>query len=135
MKTRRRKPLSAPLSLAPASAGDSAVLRKALERATPRLGLNQTRLARIIGVSDSTVTRLFNGSAELSPASKEGELALLLLRVFRSLDTVVGGDAAAVTAWFHAQNNHLGGVPAHLVERAEGLVRVAEYLDAVRGTL
>lgn len=104
-------------------------------RAGERLGLKQAQLARIIGVSESTMTRIVSGRAELNVDGKDGELALLLLRVFRSLDTVVGGDPAALKAWFHAENGHLGGVPAKLVERAEGLVRVAEYLDGVRGTL
>jgi hypothetical protein len=111
------------------------VARKALARASVRLGLRQVRVARILGVSESTVARLFAGKAELALDRKEGELALLLLRVFRSLDTVVGGDATALRDWFNAPNDHLGGVPASLVERAEGLVRVAEYLDGVRGKL
>ncbi|MGQ0505755.1 MAG: antitoxin Xre-like helix-turn-helix domain-containing protein [Myxococcaceae bacterium] len=111
------------------------VLRKALVRAAERLGLNQAQLSRVIGVSESTMARIVAGSAQLDVDRKEGELALLLLRVFRSLDTVVGEDSASLKAWFHAENVHLGGVPAKLVQRAEGLVRVAEYLDGVRGTL
>lgn len=118
-----------------AASSRSHVARKALARAAERLGLRQAQVARVIGVSESTVARLFAGKAELALERKEGELALLLLRVFRSLDTVVGGDPAAGKAWFHAQNAHLGGVPSRLVERAEGLVRVAEYLDGVRGHL
>ena len=118
-----------------AAPSPASVARKALARAAPRLGLKQVQVSRILGVSESTVARLFAGTAELSLDRKEGELALLLLRIFRSLDAAVGGDAEAVRAWFHAENDHLGGVPAQLVEKAEGLVRVAGYLDAVRGKL
>ena len=64
-----------------------------------------------------------------------GELALLLLRAFRSLDTLVGGDDAAAHRWMHADNAHLGGIPAVRIRTVEGLVDVVRYLDAVRGTL
>ena len=68
-------------------------------------------------------------------ASTAGEPALLVVRAFRGLDALVGGDERAARAWFQSANHHLGGVPADLVQRAEGLVRVVEYLDAMRGKL
>lgn len=108
---------------------------KALRAASRRMNLSQASVGAIIGVSGSKVTRLFNGQARLAVAGKEGQLALLLLRVFRSLDTLVGGDEKAVRAWLHAKNVHLNGVPAQLVETPQGLVNVADYLDAMRGTL
>lgn len=110
------------------------VLTKAVLRATERLALPRGELARVVGVSAASVSRL-GRSRVVDPDTKEGELALLLLRVFRSLDALVGGDEAALRAWFHAHNHHLGGVPAELVRSAAGLVHVAEYLDAMRGHL
>jgi len=47
----------------------------------------------------------------------------------------VGGNESKARAWFRAENHHLGGVPAELCQRAEGLVSVVHYLDAMRGTL
>lgn len=41
----------------------------------------------MIGVSDSTVSRYRSSGSEISPDSKAGELALLLVRVFRSRST------------------------------------------------
>lgn len=114
---------------------EAAVVAKALQRAGERLGLTQAALGEVIGVSPAKVTRMFAGEATLAVHRKEGQLALLLLRIFRSLDTIVGGNPEALRSWFHAQNTHLQGVPAELVARPEGLVRVAEYLDGVRGTL
>ena len=67
--------------------------------------------------------------------TKEGELALLFLRVFRSLDALVGGNAAHAKAWLRAENRHVGGVPLRRMKKIEGLVDVAEYLDAMRGTI
>ncbi len=108
------------------------VLAKAVLRAAEELGLSRKELGDVLGVSAATVSRLGSGRP-LVPQSKEGELALLLVRAWRSLDAVVGGRPAAVRAWFQAPNHHLGGVPAELCRRVEGLVDVVRYLDAMRG--
>jgi hypothetical protein len=80
------------------------------------------------------VSRL-HGERGLEPATKEGELALLFLRLFRSLDALVGGDDAKARAWLHADNSHVRGVPAERIRTVEGLVDVVQYLDAMRGRL
>jgi DNA-binding XRE family transcriptional regulator len=112
----------------------SVVVTKAVRRAATALGLTQRELARVLGVSESTVSRL-GGQRLLDEAKKETELALLLVRVFRSLDALVGGDEIKARAWFAAPNTHLGGAPRERVQTAEGLVHVASYLDALRGKL
>ena len=112
----------------------AAVLTRATLRAAERLGLSQRELAQLLGVSAASMSRLSRGRT-IDPSGKEGELALLLLRLFRSLDALVGGDEAAARAWFHARNLHLDGVPAELVAKVDGLVHVVEYLDAMRGRL
>ena len=110
------------------------VLTKALLRAADRLALRQRDLAAILGSSEASVSRL-NQERRLEPASKEGELALLFLRAYRSLDALVGGDTAAAREWLHADNTHVGGIPAERIRTVEGLVDVVRYLDAMRGTL
>src|ERR1700729_2508348 len=117
----------------PSSETKNAVLTKAVRRVAEALGISQKELSRILGVSEATVSRLSSGNV-LDVERKEGELALLFVRIFRSLDALVGSEAKA-RAWFHAKNDHLGGVPAHRVRSVEGLVHVAEYLDAMRGQL
>ena len=89
----------------------------------------------MIGVSEATASRLARGRSLLDPASKEGELALLLLRAYRSLDALVGGDADAARNWFSAENDHVGGVPAARIQTVEGLADVVIYLDALRARL
>ncbi len=71
----------------------------------------------------------------VDPSSKEGELALMFLRLFRSLDALVGGDDAKSREWLHAMNDHVSGVPAERIRTVEGLVDVVQYLDAMRGKL
>lgn len=112
----------------------SAVLTRAVLSAAGRLGLRNNHLAEVIGTSESTVSRLSSGRT-IDPASKQGELALLFVRLYRSLDALVGGDDAQARAWLHAENSHLGGVPAEQIRRVEGLVDVIQYLDAMRGRL
>src|ERR671934_1703014 len=108
------------------------VLTKAVLRAAELLGLSSAVLARILGVSEASVSRLSAGARTVDPQSKEGELALLLVRVYRSLDALVGTDAAQRKAWLHSHNRALSGRPADLIQRAEGLVSVVAYLDALR---
>ena len=110
------------------------VLAKATRAASDRLGLRSRQLARILGSSEASISRL-QGQRGLDPASKEGELALLFLRLYRSLDALVGGDDARARAWLSAPNGHLGGVPAERMMTVEGLVDVVQYLDAMRGRL
>jgi Antitoxin Xre/MbcA/ParS C-terminal toxin-binding domain/Antitoxin Xre-like helix-turn-helix domain len=110
------------------------VLARAALNAASRLGLRNRHLAEVLGTSEASVSRLQYGRG-LDPASKEGELALLFLRLYRSLDALVGGDDAKARLWLHAVNDHLAGIPAERIRTVEGLVDVVQYLDAMRGRL
>jgi hypothetical protein len=110
----------------------ASVLTKAILRASDSLGMSQGELGVVLGISAASVSRL-HGSRTVSPSAKEGELGILFLRVFRSLDSLLGGDEAGCRAWLRAPNHHLGGVPVELIQTVEGLARVVEYLDAMRG--
>lgn len=110
------------------------VLAKAALNAADRLGLRARALGAVIGSSEASVSRLREARG-LNPNTKEGELALLFLRVYRSLDALMGGDDAKSRAWLHAHNDHLAGIPAERVRTVEGLVDVVQYLDAMRGRL
>lgn len=110
----------------------SAVLTKAVTRAAERLGISRSLLAKILGVSPPTVTRLYNGGYKLDERRKEWEFALLFLRVFRSLDSIVGNEQTA-RQWLNSENRGLNGRPVDLIRQTEGLVRVVHYLDASRG--
>jgi hypothetical protein len=121
--------------VAAADAADpAAVLAKAVRSAGARLSLSNRRLAAIIGSSEASISRL-QGGRGIDPEGKEGQLALLFLRVYRSLDALVGGDDTRARQWLHAPNDHLGGRPADRLVDVQGLVDVVEYLDAVRGRL
>ncbi len=103
------------------------VLSKALLSAGKALGLSQVVLGRVIGKDRTSIPR------GLEPSSKAGELALLLIRCYRSLYVLVGGKTADMRHWMHTENRHTGGVPAEQVQTVQGLNLVLEYLDAMRG--
>jgi hypothetical protein len=107
------------------------VITRATLRAAERLDLPQRVLAKILGVSSASLSRLGHGR-EIDPESKEGELAILFVRLYRGLDSLVGGSDDKSRAWLGAENAHLGGVPAELIQSVEGLVRTTEYVDAMR---
>lgn len=109
----------------------AAVLAKAVSRAAAQLGIPNVALGRILGLSQATVTRLHQGSYRLEPDSKPGELALLLVRLFRSLDSITGSQEAA-RAWLDGDNAGLNGRPRELILSPRGLVHVTDYLDAHR---
>jgi uncharacterized protein (DUF2384 family) len=121
----------------PSSAQDAAAetLTKAVMRAATLLELRQASVARILGVSAATVSRLYAGHYVLSAErGKEWEFALLFVRLFRSLDAILGhGDNAQ--KWLNGHNLALNSRPVELIESAEGLVRVLHYLDAHRGRI
>lgn len=104
-----------------------AVLTKALLNVGTGLGLSRERLGEIVGRDRTAFSR------GLDPSSKAGELALLLIRCYRSLYALVGGDPAAMRHWMQTPNRDTGGVPAEQVRSVQGLVTVVEYLDAMRG--
>ena len=110
----------------------SMVLGKAAGRAAAALGLNGRALAQIVGFSEPTVSRIVHGDRGIDPASKEGQLSLMLIRVFRSLDALVGGDDGKRLTWMTTHNTALNGVPESLILSAEGLGRTLAYLDGMR---
>ena len=123
-----------PVLLPGAAPQPAPVLAKAALAAAKRLELRNKQLAEIIGTSEAFVSRLKTGRS-LDPQRTEGQLALLFLRLYRSLDALVGGDDAKARAWLHTENDHVRGIPAERIRTVEGLVDVVQYLDAMRGRL
>jgi hypothetical protein len=113
------------------SPSPAAVLTKATLRAAERLELPQRVLCQVLGVSPASLSRL-GRSRTIDPQSKEGELATLFVRLYRALDSLVGGSDEKARAWLEAPNTHLRGVPLELIQSVQGLVRSIEYVDAMR---
>jgi hypothetical protein len=110
----------------------TAVVAKAALRAADQLKIPNRLLAQIIGLSEASMSRASRGAFQLDPNGKPFELALLFIRLFRSLDAIVGGDAPTAAAWLRADNLALGAKPIDLIQRVPGLIDVLAYLDARR---
>jgi hypothetical protein len=111
------------------------VLTGAVLRASALLDITQSGLAHILGLSPSTVSRMANGTYILDMEKKEWELGALFVRLFRSLDAVIGCNDAAARSWLNGPNAGLAGRPIELIQSTEGLVRVVQYLDSARGRI
>jgi hypothetical protein len=116
----------------PADVDKGALVGKSVLRAAARLDVSNRTLAKIIGLSEPSISRLAQGTFALDPASKPFELALLFVRLFRSLDAITGGDEAVARAWLRAANAALGEPPLALIPHVSGLTDVIAYLDSRR---
>jgi uncharacterized protein (DUF2384 family) len=122
-------PAIAPLPQELPTKSDAQLVAQACGRAAQALGLSREELSAVVGKHRTTIDR-----TGLDPKTKEGELALLLLRVYRSLHALYGGDPVLMRHWMEQPNHHLSEQPPRsLLARIEGLNRVANYLDALRG--
>jgi len=116
----------------PDPVADGALVTKASMRAAARLAVSNRSLARILGLSEATVSRMGAGTYQLKTGDKAFELALMFLRLFRALDSLSGGDEQTSRAWLRNDNLALGGVPEALIESLAGMINVIGYLDARR---
>ncbi|KKX28161.1 MbcA/ParS/Xre antitoxin family protein [Rhizobium sp. LC145] len=114
------------------SSQEGMVVTKAAVNAAERLGLNARILGAVVGVSEASVSRMKRQDHQLEKGTKPFELALLLIRLFRSLDAITGGDDMVARQWLRNENSALGGVPAQRILTVSGLTDVLAYLDARR---
>jgi uncharacterized protein (DUF2384 family) len=117
------------------SARESMVLSKAVIRAAEFMGLSNKIVARTIGLSEATASRLKSGAFVVSSDTKPFELAQLLVRLFRSLDSIVGSDDEASRSWMRTRNVVLGAKPIDLIQTVTGLLAVLQYVDSRRAPL
>ena len=119
----------------PSPASEGAVVTKAVLRAATALEVSNKALAKILGISEASVSRMGSGAFELRPDDKTFEVAILFLRLFRALDAIVGGEEAVARAWLKNHHTVLASSPAALIQTLTGLVTVVGYLDARRALI
>ncbi len=108
------------------------VVAKALINLKEELRLSSESIGQIIGTDASTVFRI--GKNMDMKENKVFEGALLLIRAYRSLFALLGGDKAAMIHWLTTANKDLDEKrPIDYMKSLVGLVEVVQYLDAMRG--
>jgi len=111
---------------------EGTVVTKATLRAASLLAISNRALARIVGVSEATVSRMGSGTYTLRPDEKPFELAVLFIRFYRALDAIVHGDDKVARAWLINHNEALGDAPLTVIQSLPGLMHAVAYLDARR---
>ncbi len=113
-------------------AEDDRILTTAVSRVADFWGLTNAKLGAVLGLSAATASRLRSGQARLDPASKSFEAGQFLLRLFRSLDALLGSNDQAARSWLAARNLDLDARPIDLIDSFKGLITVCDYVDAHR---
>jgi len=107
------------------NSGDAALLGKAYINAGELMGLSNTDLERVIGC-DIVQDLLIN------PQSKEGELAIYFIRIFKKLFGQLNGSKEEMQLWMKGFNKGTKGIPLEQIMDKEGLYFVMSYLESHR---
>ena len=94
------------------------------------MDIDPAGLAKVLGLSKAGAARLRDGTFELAPVGAPFVCAVLLVRVFTALDTLMGGDEQAARSWLRAHNNALRDTPLELMQAPSGLAKVSQHLEA-----
>lgn len=117
-----------------AAARESRVLSQAVAHAAANWRLSDADLGRILGISRVSALRLETGEFQLKRGKTEFELGQYFVRLFRSLDAIMGSDDEASISWLRSHNLDLDERPLDLMRSSiTGLIRVADYVDGYRG--
>ncbi|HSH29665.1 MAG TPA: antitoxin Xre-like helix-turn-helix domain-containing protein [Thiohalobacter sp.] len=123
----------APIHAADTTAAERAeVMTQAVTRASELMGLSPAELARTLGLSRASISRMQHGRYLLSEESKSWELGVLLVRLFRGLDAITAGDEQSLRAWMRNNNMDLRAVPAEYIQGVAGLAETVSYVDGYR---
>ncbi len=117
--------------LAP-DANQNRILSEAVVRVAGCWQLTNAQLGAILGLSSATASRLRSGGFQLDRTGKAFELGQYLIRLFRSLDALMGSDDRASMSWLKTANLDLGGRPIDLIRTVRGLSDVTDYVDDYR---
>ncbi|MDP2809941.1 MAG: MbcA/ParS/Xre antitoxin family protein [Rhodocyclaceae bacterium] len=109
------------------------ILSHAVAEVARHLDINSTELGNIIGVSQPSASRLMRDDYTLSENAKAWELAVLLVRLYRGLYSIVGSNNQLAKDWLKSRNSAFGNeIPFAEIQKASGLVHACDYIDAHR---
>jgi hypothetical protein len=120
--------MSAPCNIEPDAAK---IVTEAVVRVQSIFKLTDADIGAILGIDSSSDVQRKKCHALVLEGEKQWESALLLIRIFRSLSVLVGKDDQALRYWLSTDNFALNGRPIDVIKTAEGLIKIARYLDAM----
>lgn len=113
-------------------ADENRVLTQAVSKIADCWKLSNEQLGAMLGLSAASVSRLRSGTFALNRSNKAFELGQYLVRLFRSLDALMGSDDDASMSWLRTVNLDLNGRPIDLIRSVRGLGEVTNYVDDYR---
>lgn len=122
------------MNITQSNADPKVVLAKALLNTADQLGLKQAKVASAVGVHRSSISRL-KANPVLDPTSKQGELAILLIDIYRAVYVLSGGDSEWIHYFINSYNEATKGVPIEQIQTISGLTIVLHFVDSVRAKM
>lgn len=109
------------------------ILSAATANAARRLKLTASDLGYILGISRASASRLVQGTFQMKEGNKSWEMALLLIRLYRGVASLVGNDDALAVRWLCSPNIAFNNAcPYDYIKSVVGLVFACEYVDSHR---
>ena len=115
-------PLSQPINR-------SKLLAKASWKAAQQLGLKPEQFVRILHL-ECVDMDLSDASLMLDPNSQSGEIAIIVIRIYRAVYSLNGGDIKWMHHFLNSPNSLTGGVPIDQMESMNGLLSVLKAVEA-----
>lgn len=118
---------------APILAERAAVLTHAVTETAKHLDIGPSDLAAIVGISQSSASRMFSGGFFIKEGTPEWQLAALFVCLYRGLFSIVGNSDALAREWLTSGNQAFDGrKPLEVIKSIIGLVAACDYIDAHR---
>ena len=114
---------------------DRTLVTQAGLAAADKLGLSIPQICQTLGVSKSKLERARKTNGAVL-TGKDYELALLIIRIYRALYAILGGNEHQIQHWIKTPNRHLQEeAPVEHMQTVQGIDLVVRYLDAMRGRI
>lgn len=117
-------PLSQPINR-------SRLLAKTSWKAAQQLGLKPEQFVRILHLECVDMV-LSDSSLMLDPNSKQGEIALILIRIYKALYHLNGGDIKWMHHFLNSPNLLTGEIPIEQLESMSGLLSVLNTVESLQ---
>ncbi len=114
---------------------EGAVLAKAVVRAADLLDVGSQELSVVVGLAETDLSKAREGDFAFESNESSFRSAIMFVRLFRSLDAIVGGNTGVARAWLRNENTVFESSPFEKIKNVAGLSEVVEYLDAKRAII
>jgi len=113
------------------SINTSKVLTKASWKAAELLGLKSEQFVRILHL-ECLDMKLSEATLMFDPNSKQGEIALILIRIYKALYNLNGSDIEWMHHFLNSPNLLTGGIPIEQLESMNGLLSVLNTVESLQ---